>query len=90
MELEDVLLKKAMGYMVEEVTFDYERSKVKELLLCKKHSRLYTKNGFIKVKIGGGGKVEVDEKLKNIKFFYSKPKKNCKKGSKNKVFCLKK
>lgn len=87
--LDDVLYKKAMGFMVEEVTLDYERAKVNGYLFCPHKKRLYTSRGFIRAKINKG-KLEIDDKLKFIKFFAPKPKKTAKKGAKTKIYTLKK
>ena len=51
----ETLKKKAYGFTYTEETMEYELLRSKPIIYCEKHSRIYFKNGYLKVKKENGG-----------------------------------
>ena len=73
-KLFDTLRKKAFGFSYTESTLEYESVKVKPYLFCDKRSRLYFKNGYVKVKKLSGGLDVVIKKIVKLRGTFSKLK----------------
>lgn len=86
-EISEVVMKKALGFSYTEENLEYEREVRKEFLYCEQEGRLYFGAGFIMAKTISKG-IEIDEKLKKIKFCL-RPKKYFKTNRKR-LFVIKK